>query len=34
MAGGEVIEFDSPDVLMEDRSSHFYHLATQLQDKY
>lgn len=34
MAGGEVLEFDKPDVLMEDRSSHFYHLATQLQDKY
>lgn len=32
LGGGEVLEFDSPDVLMEDKTSHFYQLAVQNQD--
>lgn len=29
MGDGEVLEFDEPDVLMQDSSSYFYQLASQ-----
>lgn len=27
MGNGEVLEFDTPDNLLEDKNSHFYHLV-------
>lgn len=33
LGGGEVLEFDGPHKLMEDKSSHFYHLASSQQNR-
>lgn len=33
LGGGEVLEFDSPDKLMEDKTSHFYRLASHGQER-
>ena len=33
LGGGELLEFDSPETLLDDKSSHFYHLAKEMQEK-